>query len=131
MIECPNFRSKRRMTSSGIAAPPDTQKRRPRKQGTSASGSRRSTLYMLGTSGRTVTPADSMVRATASGSNFTSGTSENPPTSGETSPTVAANAWNIGRTTSTTSRPASKPMVRITLDALADRLRWVSIAPFG
>ena len=53
-----------------------------------------------------------------------------PVSSGVSMPTVAAKAWNMGRTTRTRSSGA-KPRACATPPALATRLRWLSMAPLG
>ena len=77
---------------------------------------------MLGTPRKTVAPWSAMAALTWRGSKRSTGIRLRPWSRGMSMPTVAAKAWNMGRTTRMRSRPGVRARACITAAVLAHQI---------
>ena len=118
------------MSSTGIAAPPDTHSS---SADTSASAARRSfsiAAYIVGTPSNTVTRSRSMISSALPGSKRGSRVSTPPTAIVALSAQVWPKEWNNGSAPSMTAR-SSIPKRPTTTSTLRSRFSCVSSAPFG
>ena len=93
----PNFSSKPRMISTGMAAPPETHSRSDAVLAVSAAGWWSMAAYMVGTPSKIVTLSLSMIPSALAGSNLGSSVSVPPAVTVALSPQVRPKTWNSGR----------------------------------
>ena len=126
-----NFSSKDRISSAGIAAPPDMQSRRVDASAPSAESQCSIALYIVGTPWKTVTRSRSRISSALSGRKRGSIVTVEPVAIALFIVQVCPNEWKSGSAPSSTSssvKPASLPPVAL---QLRYRFAWVSSAPFG
>jgi hypothetical protein len=127
----PNLSSKERMTSSGIAEPPEAQVRRLEASMPSELGWLRMAAYIVGTPCMIVTRSFSMTSMAAAGSNRGMSARDAPATVAALRPTTSPNTWKSGRQPITTSSGVISWITWAERVALRWMLRWVSSAPLG
>ena len=126
----PNFSSKPRISSTGMAAPPDMQMRRHDASVESAESECSIALYIVGTPWKTVTRSRWMISSALSGSKRGSIVTFAPLHTAAFIVQVWPKEWNSGSAPSSTSfsSNSAKPS---TLAQLRFRFAWVSSAPLG
>ena len=127
----PNFSSKARITSSGIAEPPEAQVRSDEASMPSDAGWLRIAAYIVGTPCMIVTRSFSMTSIAACGSKRGIRASEAPEIVAALSPTTSPKTWNSGRQPMTMSSEVIVWMTWAERSALRWMLLWVSSAPLG
>ena len=126
----PKASSNPRSTSTGSAAPPETQSRNVEVSATSVPACNIAT-YMVGTPSKTVTPSRSITFSAVAGSNRGISVRHAPDTTAALSPQVCPKLWNSGRQPITTSSGPISISVVVDTVALRCMLAWVSSAPLG
>ena len=131
----PNFSSNWLITSTGIAAPPDTPSRRTdaialRSWRSAAPGRFSSVMYIVGTPAKIVTLCACIALNTASGSKRGSSTIDAPAIRAAFICTVWPKLWKSGSTIRCTSSAAWRMIAWLAMMFIAT-LEWVSSAPFG
>ncbi len=127
----PNLSSKERITSSGMAEPPEAQVRSDEASMPSDSGWLRIAAYIVGTPCMIVTRSFSMTSMAAAGSKRGISASDAPAIVAALSPTTRPKTWKSGRHPMTTSSGVISWITEAERWALRWTLRWVSSAPFG
>ena len=119
------------MTCSGIAAPPDMQRRRVEVSAESALSHASIALYIVGTPWKIVMPSRAMISSALSGSNRgiieIIARLQMPAFSVHVWPKL----WNSGSAPSSLSSSVISPSVDAATVQFLYRLAWVSSAPLG
>ena len=119
------------MTSTGSAAPPDTQRRRQETSNRSRSGWLSRAWYIVGTPSKIVTWSRWMISSALPASKRGIMVRQAPTFIAALSPQVWPKEWNSGRAPSRTSRSVPSNSVRTDTSQFLYRLSCVSSAPFG
>ena len=127
----PNACSNPRSTSTGRAAPPDTQVRSVDTSYDARFGTPSIAAYMVGTPSYTVTLSRPITCSAFTGSNRGIRVSVAPEAMAAFSPQIIPNTWNSGRQPITTSSGPISIRVRAVTAWFLFRPAWVSSAPFG
>ena len=127
----PNFSSKARISSAGIAAPPDMHRRSVEVSAVSAESAWSIALYIVGTPWKIVTRSRAMISSAFSGSKRGSIVTVAPLSTLEFIVHVCPNEWNSGSAPRRTSSLESLARVLPVAAQLRPRFAWVSSAPFG
>ena len=127
----PNVSSNDRITSTGIAEPPETHSRRLETSRPPASSECSIPANIVGTPSKIVTLSRSMTDSALAPSNRGIRVSSDPGRTAALSPQVSPKTWNSGRQPMITSSPALSSRVSAVVRALPARLAWVSSAPLG
>src|SRR5215217_56780 len=127
----PNFSSNARISSAGIAAPPDMHVRSEEQLASSADEQWSIALYIVGTPWKIVTLSRSMISSAFSGSKRGSIVTVAPTLTALFMVHVWPNEWNSGSAPRSTSSALISPSFWETPAEFLYRFRWVSSAPFG
>ena len=119
----PNFSSKARISSAGMAAPPDMQSRSVEVSALSADSAWSIPLYIVGTPWKIVTRSRSMISSAFSGSKRGSIVTVLPLATLEFIVQVCPKEWKSGRAPSRTSSSESSASVVAAVPQLRRRLR--------
>src|SRR3954464_979895 len=127
----PNLSSKERISSAGIAAPPDMQIRSDEQSALSHDAEWSIALYIVGTPWKRVALSRSMISSALSGSKRGSIVTVAPTLTALFIVQVWPNEWKSGSAPSSTSSLLISPSFCDTPAELRYRFAWVSSAPFG
>ena len=128
----PNFSSKARISSAGIAAPPDMQRRSDEQSALSHDSEWSIALYIVGTPWKSVTRSRSMISSALSGSKRGSIVTVAPTLTALFIVQVWPNEWNSGSAPRSTSSSLDlAELLATTPFEFRYRFACVSSAPFG
>ena len=126
-----NFSSNARISSAGIAAPPDMQMRSDEQSAASHDAECSIALYIVGTPWKSVTLSRSMISSALSGSKRGSIVTVAPTLTALFIVHVCPNEWNSGSAPRSTSSSVISPSFSETPLEFLERFACVSSAPFG
>ena len=130
MMRAPNACANPLSTSTGSAAPPETQTRSVDVSATPGPALSIAT-YMVGTPSKTVTRSRSITFSAVAASKRGIRVMQAPASTAVFSPQVWPKAWNMGRQPMITSSGLRSSRLVAVTEALARMFAWVSWAPLG